>query len=122
MPGHPASGTGARPVRHRLAAAFAACAALCGMLAQAQAEAPEDSEFGLLVAAEGAEETYYACTACHSEMIVAQQGKTREGWSGLLDWMTEEQGMPELGPSERRTILNYLSAHYNTDRPNFPLR
>ncbi|MBY6069417.1 aldehyde dehydrogenase [Leisingera aquaemixtae] len=119
MPGHPASGKGSRQALLRLAAA---CAALCSAISQAHAQASEDSEFGQLVAAEGAEETYYVCTACHSEMIVAQQGKTREGWSGLLDWMTEEQGMPELDPDERRIILDYLSAHYNTDRPNFPLR
>lgn len=119
MPRRLASETPARPARLRFAAA---CAALCGTLAQAQAQAPADSEFGQLVTAEGAEETYYACTACHSEMIVAQQGKTRAGWADLLDWMTEEQGMPELDPAERGIILDYLSAHYNTDRPNFPQR
>lgn len=119
MPGRMSTAAGAHPARLRLAAA---CAALCGTLAQAQAQAPEDSEFGQLVTAEGAEETFFACTACHSEMIIAQQGKTREGWADLLDWMTEEQGMPELDPAERGIILDYLSAHYNTDRPNFPQR
>ena len=55
-------------------------------------------------------------------MIVAQQGKTREGWDKLFDWMVEEQGMSELEPEERETILDYLAEHYNTDRPNFPSR
>lgn len=77
-------------------------------------------EFGQLVVAEGVQETWYACTACHSEMIVAQQGKTREGWDETLEWMVEEQGMPELPPDDRETILEYLAEHYNTDRPNFP--
>ncbi|WP_245603014.1 aldehyde dehydrogenase [Leisingera methylohalidivorans] len=105
-----------------LAAASAAVGCALAALPPALAETQEDREFGQLVEAEGVEETYYTCTACHSEMIVAQQGKTREGWEEMLDWMTEEQGMPELDPSERRIILNYLSAHYNTDRPNFPRR
>lgn len=77
-------------------------------------------DFGQLVVAEGVEQTWYACTACHSEMIVAQQGKTREGWAELLDWMVEEQGMSELPEENRRIILDYLAEHYNTDRPNFP--
>ena len=66
------------------------------------------------------EETYYACTACHSEMIVAQQGKTRDGWKKLLVWMVEEQGMSELPEDELNVILDYLAANYGTDRPNFP--
>ena len=81
-----------------------------------------EEDFGQLVLAEGVEETYYACTACHSEMIVVQQGKTRDSWDKLFDWMIEEQGMSELEPDERNKILDYLAEHYNTDRPNFPSR
>ncbi|UWQ27160.1 aldehyde dehydrogenase (plasmid) [Leisingera aquaemixtae] len=117
MPRQSASRSAARPAcPARLWLAAAGCA-----LAAVPAAA-EEAEFGQLVAAEGAEETFYACTACHSEMIVAQQGKTREGWAELLDWMVEEQGMAELEPAEREVILDYLAAHYNTDRPNFPRR
>ena len=65
-------------------------------------------------------QTFYACTACHSEMIVAQQGKTRDGWKKLLVWMVEEQGMSELPEDELNVILDYLAANYGTDRPNFP--
>lgn len=93
--------------------------------AAAQAEAPEAEaaqDFGLLVNEPGAEETFYACTGCHSEMIVVQQGKDREHWDKLLDWMVDEQGMAELPDDERGVILDYLAAHYNTDRPNFPQR
>ncbi|WP_343116692.1 c-type cytochrome [Ostreiculturibacter nitratireducens] len=81
-----------------------------------------DEDFGLLVTGAGVEETYYTCTACHSEMIVAQQGKTRENWDKLFDWMIEEQGMAELPQEERDVILDYLAENYNTDRPNFPRR
>lgn len=55
-------------------------------------------------------------------MNVAQQGKTREGWDEMLVWMAEEQGMAELPPEERETVLDDLTGHYNTDRPNFPRR
>ena len=97
-------------------------AAEAGDAASSETDEAHDEDFGLLVSAEGVEETYYACTPCHSEMIVAQQGKTREGWDKLFDWMVEEQGMSELEPEERETILDYLAEHYNTDRPNFPSR
>jgi cytochrome c len=79
-------------------------------------------EFGVLVEEPGVEETFYACAACHSERLVAQQGLTRERWDHLLVWMVEEQGMQPLDPDERETVLDYLSTHYNTDRPNFPRR
>ena len=86
---------------------------LCSQIAGAD-------EFGVLHEAEGVEVTYYSCTACHSERIVAQQGLTRDRWDAMLDWMVEEQGMPELEAEDRAAILDYLSEHYNTDRPNFP--
>lgn len=79
-----------------------------------------DREYGLLVIAPGVEETFAYCTACHSEMIVAQQGKTREHWADLMEWMIEEQGMSEIEEPDRSIILDYLAAHYNEDRPNFP--
>lgn len=82
--------------------------------------ASAEQDFGQLFVAEGVEETYYTCTACHSEMIVAQQGKTRDGWKKLLVWMVEEQGMSELPEDELDVILDYLAAHYGPDRPNFP--
>ncbi|MEM8693320.1 MAG: cytochrome c family protein [Pseudomonadota bacterium] len=82
--------------------------------------AAEDYEFGVLHNAPGVEATYYACIACHSEMIVAQQGLTRDEWEEMFEWMVEEQGMSELEEPERTEILDYLSTHYNTDRPNFP--
>lgn len=87
--------------------------------AETGAEAGSE-EFGLLVAGPGAEETFYACTACHSEMIVAQQGLTRKGWEEMLDWMVEEQGMSALEEPDLSAVLDYLAANYGEDRPNFP--
>lgn len=80
----------------------------------------EEPEFGVLKVAPGVEETFYACTACHSEMIVAQQGLTREHWDESFEWMVEEQGMSEIDEPDRTIILDYLAKHYNEDRPNFP--
>jgi len=90
--------------------------------AVAAAETEEEDEYGDLVLAGGAEETFYACTACHSEKIVVQQGMSRERWDTLLEWMVEEQGMSEIEPDERQIILDYLATHYNEDRPNYPGR
>jgi hypothetical protein len=75
-------------------------------------------ESGLLHPAPGAQITYDYCTACHSEMIIAQQGQTREGWDEILVWMVEEMGMYEL-EDEREQVLDYLSTYYNPDRPYF---
>ena len=83
-------------------------------------EDEEDYEFGVLFDAPGVETTYYACIACHSERIVAQQGLARDEWDEMLEWMVEEQGMSEIEEPDRTEILDYLSEHYNTDRPNFP--
>lgn len=81
-----------------------------------------DSEYGHMVEAPGVEETFGYCTACHSEMIVVQQGKTRKHWAELFEWMVEEQGMYEIEEPDRSVILDYLATHYNEDRPNFPQR
>ena len=81
---------------------------------------PEPEDYGVMVAAPGASETFDACTSCHSERIVAQQGLTREQWDELLDWMVEEQEMEPIKGDARTAILDYLGAHYGPDRPNFP--
>lgn len=95
-------------------------AAFIALLLAPPVLADEDYEFGVLFDAPGVETTFYNCTACHSEMIVAQQGLTRDEWDEMLEWMVEEQGMYEIEEPERTEILDYLAAHYNTDRPNFP--
>ena len=84
-------------------------------------EPPEDG-IGLLAAGRGAAETYAACTACHSERIVIQQGLPRRQWDELLDWMVDEHGMAPLRGRLRDTVLDYLARQYGRDRPNFPSR
>lgn len=88
--------------------------------ASAEAVEEEEYEFGVLFDAPGVEATFYTCTACHSEMIVAQQGLTRKHWDELFEYMVEEHGMSEIEEPDRTEILDYLDAHYNEDRPNFP--
>lgn len=95
-------------------------AAVEAVAAAAEASAAEPEDFGVLFVAPGVEETFYACTVCHSERIVAQQGMTRERWDKTLEWMVDEQGMSEIEEPERGLILDYLATHYGPDRPNFP--
>lgn len=64
----------------------------------------------------GKEETFYACHGCHSFRLVVQQGLSRKHWDETLDWMIEEQGMPELDDEERTLILDYLEVNYNETR------
>lgn len=86
------------------------------------ASRPDSPNLGVLVAGEGAAETYAYCIVCHSERLVAQQGLTRQGWEEVIDLMVEEHGMaPIAGPVLDR-VLGYLSTHYGPDRPNFPLQ
>lgn len=109
--------------RH-LATAAAICAAAVPAAASGDAETGGETvdvgDVGALFPAEGAGVTYDYCAACHSEMLVAQQGQTRKGWEELLQWMVEKQGMQPIPEDDREIILDYLSKHYNTDRPHFP--
>ncbi len=105
----------------RMADAPAGPAPPAAAKAEARA-APEAEDFGVLVAAPGASETFAACAACHSERLVAQQGMTRAQWDELLDWMVEEHEMEPITGGPRATVLDYLARHYGPDRPNFPLR
>lgn len=88
----------------------------------AAADAGKKRDFGLMVDAPGVETTFALCTACHSEMIIVQQGKSRAAWDKALTWMIEKQGMPTPSDEDRTVILDYLAANYNVDRPNFPQR
>jgi hypothetical protein len=83
---------------------------LCSPVALAQ-----DDDFGGLPEAEGREEVYYGCIACHSIRTVTNQRLSRRVWDEVLTWMVEEQAMPELEPDERQIILDYLSTQLGTD-------
>lgn len=85
-----------------------------------QGRSEEIFEVGTLHPAPGAQITFDYCTACHSEMIIAQQGQTREGWDEILVWMVDEMGMAELYDEDRDQILDYLGQYYNPERPHFP--
>ncbi len=76
----------------------------------------QEEEWDGLPAGEGREEVYYNCTACHSLMLVQQQGMSRKRWADTLDWMVEEQGMAALEPEVETQILDYLAEHYGEDR------
>ncbi len=88
--------------------------------ASANSLLPEPENLGLMVTASGASETFDACTPCHSERIVVQQGLNREQWDELLDLMVSEQGMDSIEDDTKTVILDYLAEHYGPDRPNFP--
>lgn len=63
----------------------------------------------------GREEVFYTCNACHSLMIVTQQGMSRTRWNATLEWMVEEQGMNEIEDAATRDlILDYLAAHFGS--------
>ena len=90
-----------------------------GIVTASQSESPN---FGVLVAGDGAAETYAYCIACHSERLVAQQGLTRQGWEEVIELMVEEHGMAPIAGPTLDWVLGYLSTHYGPDRPNFPLQ
>ncbi|UCD69332.1 MAG: c-type cytochrome [Betaproteobacteria bacterium] len=64
----------------------------------------------------GREDVFYRCKACHSLMIVKQQGLSRAAWDESLEWMVEEQGMTPIEEAvTRNRILDYLSAHFGRE-------
>ncbi|MDJ0945863.1 MAG: hypothetical protein QNJ30_20540 [Kiloniellales bacterium] len=96
--------------RRLLLAALAPVLSLgCGIWAAAA-----DEWDGLPVGA-GREEVYGLCGACHSLMIVKQQGLSRDAWAETMEWMVEEQGMPELDRETLDLIIDYLAEHYGID-------
>ena len=64
----------------------------------------------------GREEVYGICGACHSLMIVKQQGLSRDAWAETMEWMVEEQGMPELDRDTLDLVIDYLVEYYGVDR------
>jgi cytochrome c len=63
----------------------------------------------------GREEVFYTCKACHSLMLVTQQGMSRDRWDDTLEWMVEEQGMDDIQDvATRDLILDYLSTHFGS--------
>lgn len=55
------------------------------------------------------------CGSCHSLALVKQQRQSREGWDKLMTWMSKTQNMPEVAPSLRIMILDYLEMNFGLD-------
>ena len=65
---------------------------------------------------QGREDVFYRCAACHSLMIVRQQGLSRADWDESLEWMVEEQGMtPIEDEATRERVLDYLTKHFGRE-------
>ncbi|MEE8274826.1 MAG: hypothetical protein V3R88_09155 [Alphaproteobacteria bacterium] len=60
---------------------------------------------------------YDTCRACHSLKQFNQQRLARDIWDETLDWMVEEQDMPEIEAQERATILDYLATYLSATTP-----
>jgi hypothetical protein len=82
-----------------------------GSAQRAQPKDPEDAP-ELYPAHPNRDDAFYACTACHSFKIVAQQGMSRARWNESLDWMTERHQMPKLDGKDREKVLDYLATIY----------
>ncbi len=78
--------------------------------------AGDPADFGGLPEGDAQAEVYGVCSACHSLMIVQQQGLSKQSWLDTLDWMIEEQGMAELPEEMLDRIAGYLAEHYGEDR------
>ena len=76
---------------------------------------PDDEWLGM-PAGPGREVVFYSCPACHSLMMVRQQGLDRATWDETLDWMVAEQKMDPLDPKDRKLALDYLSEWFGPDR------
>lgn len=102
-----------RPQLHRAALVLGPALALalaCG------APAAGAEEWDGLPGGAGRDEVYGICGACHSLMIVKQQGLDRDAWEETLVWMVEEQGMPELDRDTLDLVIDYLAEHYGVDK------
>lgn len=77
-----------------------------------------EEDWAGLPAGEGREDVFYTCQACHSLRTVLQQRLYRDVWDETLQWMIEEQGMPEPEPEEYARILNYLGTYLSPDSVN----
>jgi hypothetical protein len=63
------------------------------------------------IAGEGLQLVIANCTNCHSAKLVTQNRFTKEGWTNVIRWMQETQGLWDLGANEE-AIVAYLSTHY----------
>ncbi len=101
--------------------AHSAAAEPAGKIIQLAAEAAtdaaeEEDEYKGLPPGKGRDETLGICGACHSMKLVTQQGLSAQTWTDVLEYMVDEQEMPELEPEDHKLIIDYLSKFYGPDR------
>jgi len=63
------------------------------------------------VEGEGLQLVIANCTNCHSAKLVTQNRFTKEGWTNVIRWMQETQGLWDLGNNEE-VIVAYLARYY----------
>lgn len=99
----------------RLLLLIAAMGLMLGTISNSQ-EIDIETEMAMLPDGIGKEEVFYTCVVCHSIRTVVQQKLSRNMWDETLDWMVEEQGMPELDDEDRMLILNYLGENVSPEK------
>lgn len=76
----------------------------------------QDSQYQGLPPGKGRDQVLENCTVCHSTAIILQNHMPRKQWDETLTWMQKKQGLWELEPDLRKTILDYLSTHQGTKK------
>jgi hypothetical protein len=82
--------------------------------------ADEPEEPSVLPDGHGRDQTFYACTACHSSALIRRSGFTRQQWDDLIDWMVDKQNMNPLQGDERKLIVDYLAEAFPPRRTRPP--
>jgi cytochrome c553 len=97
-------------MKHRAAIAVMALVLAAASPLEAQRVQPKDPEDAPEQYPPHAnrDDAFFACVACHSFKIVAQQGMSRDRWDESLNWMTERHKMPKLEGKDREKVLDYL--------------
>jgi hypothetical protein len=58
-----------------------------------------------------------ACLECHEARIILQQRLSQAAWTKEVDKMTKWGAL--LDPSDRDTLINYLSTNFGPDQPPY---
>lgn len=78
----------------------------------------EEVDYQGLPEGKGRDLVLETCTACHTASIILQNHMTRKKWDETLTWMQDKQGLWELEPPVRNTILDYLAKHQGEGTSN----
>lgn len=58
-----------------------------------------------------------ACLECHEARIILQQRLSKAAWTKEVDKMTKWGAV--VDPSDRDSLIDYLSANFNFDKPAY---